>query len=292
MNNLSVIKNGMSEQEIFLTAGFQQLSKHTQTAYTQDMNKFYSIVNKDIRQVNSLDVIQYVKTMTEDGASNNSINRRIASLSKILNMYKLTGYITKNPVSEINKVKKLTRPVSTAVSVPLTYYDVKKVLIKTNRITTIINVLVNTGLRISELINIKNSDVQDYRYKNNDFKKIRIVGKGNKERPIYITLELYNQIKQIFNQENKYLFFSKSGKLLNQVNLYKQIKQCFKVHTGLTNIHPHTLRHYFATQKISVEKKDLKSVSKYLGHSSTAITLDMYVDTALQPDEAMIETII
>ena len=93
---------------------------------------------------------------------------------------------------------------------------------------------------------------------------------------------------KVFPGESEYLFHSDTGRALNRANLYKQIKQTFKAHTG-KDIHPHSLRHFFATHKINSEKQDIKAVSRYLGHSGTAITLDMYVDTALDADCCMIK---
>ena len=70
-------------------------------------------------------------------------------------------------------------------------------------------------------------------------------------------------------------------------NLIRQINNAFCKHTGKKG-HPHCLRHFFATYKIGKEKKDVKAVSLYLGHSTTSITLSMYVNTALKPEETVI----
>lgn len=273
----------------YIEAGYNGLAVSTQKAYTTDLNIFYSIINKDITAINPVDVNNYVKALESKGYKNSTINRKIYSISKALNLYKLAGIIDRNPIIELNQIKSITRSVSNQVDTQIDVNDLKIVLQKRNKTTIIIKVLANTGLRISELIGIKNKDIDDYKRNGRDYKKIRIVGKRNKERFIYLAVELFNEIKNIFNSDCKYLFHSSTGKILNRVNLHKQIKQVFKRYTGKV-IHPHCLRHFFATYKINNEKRDIKAVSKYLGHSKTSITLDMYVDTALDPENTMIIT--
>lgn len=57
----------------------------------------------------------------------------------------------------------------------------------------------------------------------------------------------------------------------------------------IMDVHPHTLRHVFITHKISTEKRDIKAVSRYVGHADVATTLEMYVDTALDPKSAKVK---
>jgi integrase len=184
-------------------------------------------------------------------------------------------------------VKKITRAVSKQIDAQIELADVQAVIAAGSRTAVIINTLANTGLRISELINIKHTDIEDYIKGGKTYKRIRIVGKRKKERFIYLSGELYQDIKRTFTGESEYLFHSEAGRILNRVNLHKQIKQTFRAYTD-KDVHPHSLRHFFATHKIKIEKQDIKAVSKYLGHSGTAITLDMYVDTALSAENSMI----
>ena len=163
--------------------------------------------------------------------------------------------------------------------------DVSKVVnSSTDRTGIIVKALSNTGLRVSELINIKKDDVALF---NDGYLKARINGKGNKERFIYLSHPLYAEIRSIFDGESEFLFHSKSGKQLSRTNLYKQISRSFKRHAGKA-ASPHSLRHFFSTYKIGVEKKDVKSVSNYLGHSRVSITLEMYTHTKLAPEESHI----
>jgi len=271
----------------FIQAGYSSLAPSTRKAYETDLNVFFRIVGKDITAVTALDIPAYVDALEREGLKNSTINRKLYSLSKVFKLYQVAGMIDKNPVAELNKVKKITRAVSKQIDAQIELADIQAVTAAGTRTAVIIKTLANTGLRISELINIKHGDIENYRMGGETYKRVRIVGKRKKERFIYLSEELYQDIRRAFTGESEYLFHSESGRILNRVNLYKQIRQAFKAYTG-KDVHPHSLRHFFATHKIKIEKQDIKAVSKYLGHSGTAITLDMYVDTALSAENSMI----
>ncbi len=287
MNELTVLQQQSTVPQI-IQAGYDSLSVSTQQAYTNDLAGFMKATGKGIEQISMLDIPAYAESLVKAGYRNSTINRKLYSLSKIFNLYRMAGIIKENPITELNKVKKVTRKVTRQVETPISWGDVQAVTAAGNKAAVLVNMLANTGLRISELIGIKHTDIEDF-ITNRPYKKIRITGKGNKERSIYITLELYQQIRRVFTGPSDYLFCSSTGKPLHRVNLHKQITQAFKKKTG-KDIHPHSLRHFFATHKINYEKQDIKAVSKYLGHSGTSITLDMYVDTSLRAEQSMIIT--
>jgi len=274
-------------ERLFIQAGHESLSPATRKAYETDLNAFFKVVGKDITDVTALDIPVYIQSLEAAGYRNSTINRKVYSLSKIFNLYILAGMMDKNPIAELNKVKSITRNVSRQIDAQIELADVQAVIAAGSRTAVIINTLANTGLRISELINIKPGDIENHRTGGKTYKRVRIVGKRKKERFIYLSGELYQDIKRTFTGESEYLFHSEAGRILNRVNLHKQIKQTFRAYTD-KDVHPHSLRHFFATHKIKIEKQDIKAVSKYLGHSGTAITLDMYVDTALSAENSMI----
>jgi integrase/recombinase XerD len=132
----------------------------------------------------------------------------------------------------------------------------------------IIDFLFRTGVRISEMIDIKLSDISI-----NGKVKIKIVGKGKKEREVYITVELFNNLREIFKGKT-YLFETRSAKQFNRQNLFKELKRIGK-RAGF-NISPHTFRHSCAMHLLN-KGKSAKYVQKYLGHSDVKVTLDFYV---------------
>jgi len=135
----------------------------------------------------------------------------------------------------------------------------------------IIHFLYKTACRVSEMINIR---LKDCRLINGHI-KIRVVGKGKKARFVYIPTELYEAIRQEYNGKI-WLFESKTGKQLSRKNIGHQIKKAAK-RIGMTHYSPHMLRHARATDMLLNKGVSLKAVSKYLGHSSVAITAQMYV---------------
>jgi len=274
-------------ERLFIQAGYDSLSPATRKAYENDLNAFYRIIGKDLTDVTVLDIPAYIDALEKAGLKNSTINRKLYSLSKVFKLYQLAGLIDKNPVAELNKVKKVSRAVSKQIDAQIELADVQAVIEKGTRTAVIINTLANTGLRISELINIKHGDIENHRTGGKEYKRVRIIGKRKKERFVYLSGELYQYIKRTFTGDSDYLFHSINNKPLNRVNLHKQVKQAFQKYTD-KDVHPHSLRHFFATHKINIEKQDIKAVSKYLGHSGTAITLDMYVDTALSAENSMI----
>lgn len=133
----------------------------------------------------------------------------------------------------------------------------------------IIKFLWATGCRVGEMINITLSNCSILM----DCVKIRIIGNSNKERYIYITIDLYNKIIETFDG-NKYLFETSTGQQYVRTAISDQLAKVTKRVLG-KKCRAHTFRHSFATHKIR-EGVPLSYISKYLGHSSIAVTADMY----------------
>lgn len=144
----------------------------------------------------------------------------------------------------------------------------------------IIYTLYSTGLRVSEMINIKLKDCKLLSEDGIKYMSVRILGKGNKERIVKLSIELYNTIKSVFLSQ-EYLFETRNSKPFNRQAIYRIINRAGEKALGTRQVHPHTLRHSFATELLINEKKSLKAVSKYLGHSTTAITSDFYIHDEL-----------
>lgn len=152
----------------------------------------------------------------------------------------------------------------------LTEAQIKELIkVSTEKTGLLIEFLYLTACRVSELINIRLSHC-----KINKHVKIRILGKGKKERFVYITNDLYKRINEVYNGKN-YLFESKSGKKLNRVNVTKQIKKVGR-RLGL-DISSHTFRHSKAIDLLINKGYSIQVASKFLGHSTPTTTSDMYI---------------
>lgn len=137
-----------------------------------------------------------------------------------------------------------------------------------------------TGVRVSELCGIRLSDLR----KQGEVIRIRITGKGNKERFILVRPELVAQARAVFGGAT-YLFETSTGRRYLKEYISSEIAKVSKRALGRA-YRAHTLRHSFATRKIA-ETRKMKAVSRYLGHASTAVTLEMYTHEQLEIDELL-----
>jgi integrase/recombinase XerD len=139
------------------------------------------------------------------------------------------------------------------------------------RLGLIIETLFLTGCRISELIGIRLRDIR----KSDSGAAITVLGKGNKVRTVYIPNDLLRNIRHTF-QSRIYLFENRKGNQLDASNLWKAIRKAGRK-VLRKDIHPHLLRHSTASYLLLEKGRSAKYVSRYLGHSTPAVTLDMYV---------------
>ena len=260
-------------------------SEITVGCYKNDIDTFFSLVNKSLMECTEFDIIDYIKKMEQHKYSNATINRKIYSLSKIFTIYQKLGLVKKNLVRELSKTTRINKKVARTIELSIQKEDVIKTINhSTPKTSLIIKALSNTGLRVSELLNITYDDIKDF---NEHYFKVKILGKGDKIRYIFLSKSLFHEIRSVYNFNSPHLFHSQSGKRLSRTNIYHQISKAFMKHTS-KEATPHTLRHFFSTYKIGTERKDVKSVSNYLGHSRVAITLEMYTHTSLSAEESHI----
>lgn len=145
--------------------------------------------------------------------------------------------------------------------------------------------LIWTGCRISEALNIKLSDIEIQK----DVVRIRVLGKGKKERYVFLEKKEYEEIFNYFHQYDKYissepfLFLNSNLKRFDRCFVSRKIIQISKQTIG-KKISPHKLRHFFATRTLN-ETKDINAVSKYLGHSNIQTTAQFYLHTFLNLED-------
>ena len=251
----------------------KRFSNHTVINYEKDLKTFYTLVDKQVDEVKVEDIRKYLKVLYDKKYQNTSISRKISSLKSFYKYLEAENKIKTNPLLLISNPKKEKHLPSF-----LNYSDLEKLLSTPNlktkegqRDALIMEMLYSTGIRVSELVNIKLKDI------NKNEKTIIILGKGNKERYVYYgskcakLLNLYlNEGRKMF-LENDYLFVNKHGNKIND----RIIRMIIEKNTKLTNIKvhvtPHTLRHTYATHMLN-EGADLKSVGDLLGHENLSTT--------------------
>lgn len=144
-------------------------------------------------------------------------------------------------------------------------------------VSLMIEFLAYTGCRISEILNVLVTDMKQSK----GYWKIRIAGKGGKERSVLVGKDLIARVTAHFAGQ-KYLF-EHNQKQYRREYVSMQIKRAGRKYLN-KDISAHTLRHSFATDKLK-RTKNLKGVSQYLGHSSTSTTADLYVHDELTWDD-------
>ena len=149
------------------------------------------------------------------------------------------------------------------------------------KIAVITEFLFHTGVRVQEALNVLISDIK----KKNGVYHLRISGKGKKERMIFVDKKLVQKIMEAFKSRT-YLFEHSDGKQYNPKYVTNQIRLGGKLILN-RDISAHTLRHSFATDLLK-RTNNLKGVSKYLGHSSTSTTADLYIHDELTADDVLI----
>lgn len=140
-----------------------------------------------------------------------------------------------------------------------------------------IEFLYATGLRVSEMLNILLTDIKQDSNKST----IRILGKRQKERKIYVSNDLIFKVKNRF--QGQIYLFEHNGRQYSRIAVSQRITNQGKIILH-KNISAHTLRHCFASNMLK-KTNNLKGVSKYLGHSSTSTTANLYIHDELQLED-------
>lgn len=149
------------------------------------------------------------------------------------------------------------------------------------RVGILIAALFETGCRVSELINIRLEDCNL-----GEQLSIRILGKGKKERLVFMHNKTFNRARTFFGGKT-YLFESENGTPIFRNNIFRSIQRMSRRAGISKTVHPHTLRHSCAMYLIKVRKLNPKAVSEYLGHSDVAITLKAYIHDMPSYDEVL-----
>ena len=273
----------------------RRYSKHTITSYTTDLNQFRKFLNQNFERLNiseasHSEIRAWVVTLVENDLDSNSINRKIASLKSFFKFLLKREEIKKDPTWKIKALKSAKRlPQFVRENEMLAILDNLKFDddFIGNRDKLIMEVLYGTGIRLSELLNLKSNDINLHNL------TIKVLGKRNKERIIPISESLkevisnYNIVKPQGVDSMSYLLVSKGGKKCYAMIIYRTVKKYLTALAKVEKNSPHVLRHTFATHLLN-KGADLNAVKDLLGHSSLAAT-QIYTHNSMEKLKAVFD---
>ena len=259
------------------------LSNNTVKAYEADISSFFQwLDNKDLKYKNLKEdhINQYISFLFQRKMRSSSVNRKISSIKSFYIFLVKRNFVKNSPLNDLvtpKQEKYLPESMSEAeVDKLLNSPDVTNKI--ENRDKAMIEMLYATGMRISELVNLKITDV--------DMKRcvVKVFGKGSKERLVPFGETALDSLRSYLNEReqssSKQIFLSNRGKKMTRVAFWQRVK-IYLIRENLKNsISPHTLRHAFATHLLN-RGADLRSVQLLLGHSDLSTT-QIYTHIAKQ----------
>ena len=259
------------------------LSNNTVKAYEADISSFFQwLDNEDLKYKNLQEdhINQYISFLFQRKMRSSSVNRKISSIKSFYIFLVKRNFVKNSPLNDLvtpKQEKYLPESMSEAeVDKLLNSPDVSNKI--ENRDKAMIEMLYATGMRISELVNLKITDV--------DMKRcvVKVFGKGSKERLVPFGETALDSLKSYLNDReqssSKEIFLSNRGKKMTRVAFWQRVK-VYLIRENLKNsISPHTLRHAFATHLLN-RGADLRSVQLLLGHSDLSTT-QIYTHIAKQ----------
>ncbi len=261
----------------------KRVSPHTSLAYQGDLIQFETFLTSHYPDENSAQadygiIRSWIVSLVESGIEPTSVNRKISSLKAFYKYLLRQEIISKDPMMKIRVLKAKKKlpsfikegEISTLLDAPLTAFgnDFEGV-----RNKLIVELFYATGIRLSELIHLKENrvDLAD--------STIKVLGKRNKERIIPFHKNLVSTIKaylivrnkEVIRKEHDYFFVTKAGDRCYPMMIQRMVKKYLDENTGVEKRSPHVLRHTFATHLLD-KGAEINAVKDLLGHSSLAAT--------------------
>ncbi|MDA9145971.1 site-specific tyrosine recombinase XerD [Gammaproteobacteria bacterium] len=259
------------------------LSNNTVSSYRNDIKSFLLWIDKNSfnpLSINDSDANNYISKLFRDGLKSSSVNRKISSIKSFYTFLQKKKIIMKSPIADIVMPKQ-----EKYLPVSMSEEEVERLLNSPDlnieierRDKAIIELLYATGMRISELTNLKLTDIDINR------SVLKVFGKGSKERLVPFgekaaeSISLY--LKDRKDLKSKEIFLSNRGTKISRGAFWQRIKIYIKRENLKISISPHTLRHAFATHLLN-RGADLRSVQILLGHSDLSTT-QIYTHIAKQ----------
>ena len=258
----------------------KRYSKHTIRSYQDDLLQFCDYLeqqygNTPLSEISSGSIRSWLASLKDQQLTAKSINRKISTLKSFFKYALRSGGLKKTPMTNISSPK-----IPKRLPGYVEEKDISQLLKEIDfgsgwRAATdklIVNIFYQTGMRLSELINLKEDHI------NISSGTVKVLGKGNKERIIPVSRQLLNDIiqyladkRQLESADQTYLLVNEKGRKLYEKYVYLAVKKYLSQVTTIEKKSPHILRHTFATH-LTNNGADLNSIKELLGHASLAAT--------------------
>ncbi len=258
----------------------RRMSNHTLISYSTDLKQFADYLQLTYEELeperaSALMIRSWMVSLTESGISNRSIRRKLSSLKSFYSFQIKQGKLEGNPLTGIISPK-----ISKRLPVYVEERSMAELEVKPDypaglegmRDALMLSIFYETGVRLSELISLRERDV--------DFSRgfMKVLGKRNKERIVPVSQELINQISVYVTEkaklaytESEFLLTTDAGKKLYPKFVQRKVNYYLGEVSTLEKRSPHVLRHTFATHMLN-NGADLNAIKEILGHANLAAT--------------------
>jgi integrase/recombinase XerC len=272
----------MKHKESFLNylKNQKRYSARTIRAYSDDLEQFYSFcgISPDGEQILHVDhrqIRKWIASMMENHISARSVRRKISALKSYFRYLCKQGIVSDNPVKRIT-LPKIEKKLPVFVSAE----HMNRLLDQTEfgtdfkglRNRLIIDLFYQTGIRLSELMNLRTVDIDGFSM------QLKVLGKRNKERIVPILKNLKDSMNEYLVERDKietksgnFLFITEKGNQMYPKLIYRIVNNYLRLITTIDKKSPHVLRHTFATHMLNAGA-DLNAIKEILGHSNLSAT--------------------
>ena len=250
----------------------KNLSKNSLNNYLVDLDQFFFDQDSNSSNIN-IKIKTYIAQLRKKNLKTSSVNRKISTLKnylKFLHTEKIIDQIDFQEFESLSSVKKIPKAISKSQMEQI-FEDLKKSK-QTNAglYILILKLIYLSGLRISEALNLKWSDIN---YQDNS---IYVYGKGSKERKVFIINDYLVQLRNL--EKNNQFVFTINKKKISTRSVNKFLQNCYDNSLIKNKLSSHIFRHSFATTMLE-NNADIRHIQKLLGHSSISTT-EIYTKVA------------
>ena len=254
----------------------KRFSDHTVKAYQIDLSEF--VIFSEAKSINDFSIFKssfirsWIVELIEKGLKPKSVNRKLAALRSFYKWLRKEGIVDSNPMSKVKGPKNEKRLPSFAKESELHPSKLELVFDddeKGQMDRLMFEVFYQTGIRLSELLNLKKTDISNG--------KLKVLGKRNKERIIPISDDLNDLLNKFYliqskkRKQSEYVFNLTNGQKLYPTFVYRRINYYLSLATSLDKKSPHILRHSFATHMLN-RGAGIETLKDLLGHANLSAT--------------------